>query len=255
MSGENQSFMQKVFGIGAQDENTDNQNQNDNDNNNNDNNNQNNIDPNKSIWDNNVKEDNNDSDNNPSQTVVVKQEPATKSPEEQMNDHISGLNLAGGIDISKIAEDIRNGGDENTLLTAFEQIGANSYKAAVTSMNDLMDKKLAKVTEEATTQASSTMNSNLAVSQMQGSLAYTKDPDIAPVAKAALTQFIKNGDDVDTAIKNVEKFLMKTANTIGGTGKPPSDSSGNPSFPHNDNNNDSDDLGHKEFLDLLTNTN
>ncbi len=244
-----QSFLQNVFGVGGGDKSTEEEKPADqNTNTNDDPNNKDNIDSNASIWDNKPTDD--ADPNKSTQTVEVVQKPAEKTPEEKMQAHITGLNLTKGIDTNQVMEDIREGKVES-FGAAMNAVGGNAYQAAMTDMNSIMDAKIAKATEDATANANATMNSNLAVSQMNTAMPFTKDPDIAPIAKAVLAQTLKSGADTEAAIGAVEKFFAKAAGQINKSMQPPTNQSGNPQFPTESDNN-SGQAQHDEWLDVLT---
>ncbi len=161
--------------------------------------------------------------------------------------------MTNGIDANKVVEDLQNG-DVGAFESALKSVAANAYTAAMQQTNILLETKIEEATKLATEQASSSLNANLAVSQMQQKLEFTKDPDIEPMAKAALSQALKRGDDVETAIASVEKFFMKAAGNISKAMRPPSstNSGGNPQFPSDANNNNSGHASHDEWLAVLT---
>jgi len=208
-----------------------------------------NIDNNVSYWDN-EGEGGKKEEQQQTQRVEVVQKPAEKSAQEQMQEHVASLDLTNGIDMEKVGEDMRNG-DTKSFNEALSTAAGNAYTASMRQMSELVDAKISKITEQAVDQANTTMNSTLAVSQMQQQLSFTKDPDIEPIAKAALAQAMKQTDDVGAAIASVEKFFAKAATSITGVAQPPKNSSGNPQFP-SDSNNNSGHTNHDAWLDVLT---
>lgn len=241
-------FLDKVLGRGDdnnQNDTNNDQNNNADQNNNNADNNADNVDNNTPFWDNKSVDDKN-ADDSSKQTIEVVQKPAEKTPDEQMQEHITGLNLTNGIDSNQIMEDMREGKTES-FAAAMQTVSANSYQAAMTSMNDIMDAKIAEVTETATANANASVNSNMAVLQMQREMVFTKDKDIEPIAKAVLAQALKTTDSTEEAIVAVKGFFEK----MGGEITPPSNDSGNPQFPGHDQNN-SGKKSHDDWLGVLT---
>jgi len=249
------SFLDTVFGNGGNDnsnKNTDSNNNssdqnanNSQNNSNNDNNNANNVDANTSFWDNKDKSDANNSSE--PQTVKVINQPEPKTPAEQMTAHIESLKLTDGINSAQIMEDMRENKTES-FDAALATASANAYQAAMKDMNSIMDAKIAKVTEEATANANASVNSNMAVAEMNKALPFTSDADIAPVAKAVLTQALKNSSSTEQAIEGVKAFFDK----MGSSSQPPNSNSGNPQFPGSGQDNNSGKESHDDWLDVLT---
>ena len=242
------NFLNKVLGIGNDDQNNTNDDQNNNSsnqNNNNNSNNDNNVDNNTSYWDNNKDGGPKPNEVAP-QTVEIVQKPVEKTPEEQMQAHITGLNLTDGIDSNQIMEDIREGKPES-FNAALQAVSGNAYRAAMTSMNEIINAKIAEVTETATANANASVSANMAVSQMQTEMPFTKDKDIEPIAKAVLTQALKSAGSTEEALVSVKGFFEKMSGEI----TPPSSESGSPQFPGRDQNN-SGQKSHDDWLDVLT---
>jgi len=251
-------FLDSVFGGSKQQSNDDNNNQNQNNQNNqnqnqNDNNNDNNndnLDSQTNIW-----EDKNQSsdDNKQNQNQNQNQDQNTIDPTEAMANHIASLNLTDGIDLAQIQSDMQTG-DSGSLNKAFETIAANTYQASLTQMNKLMDGKIAAATEKATQDANASMNANMAVREMNTQLPFTTDPNIAPVAKAVLNQFINNGAELTDAIKSTQKYFDAVGEKVNSAGKSAGDQPGGGNFNRNTNSNNNDQSGqktHDDWLDVL----
>lgn len=262
----NAGFLGKFLGSGnntTETDNNDDQNKDSNQDKDNKDNNENNIDNSKSIWDNKPKEVENDQNlnqNNANNSNSNDNNNNTNiDPQEALKSHIESLNLSDGIDLTKIQEDIQ-AGNNDSLTAAFSSIAENTYKASMMSMNKIMDAKIATVKTEAAQEASATMNAASAVREMNTALPFTSDPDIAPVAKAALNQFMQNGADLPTAIQAVTKFFKATAEKINSNGTPPTNLNGNnfnqsqtfDSSNNNNNNSNSTPSDHDEWVNLLS---
>lgn len=217
-----------------------------------DDNNNNNVDNNTSIWDNNTSDSGNDNNNqndqnNQNQNTNQNQQ----SPDEVFNKHVADLNLTNGVDLQKIEADMREGNTES-LQAAFDTIAANTYKASLQQMNTLADNKIAAAMENAVSESTANMNSNLAVKELHTALPFVTDKNIAPVAEAALKQLMSKGASVEEAIKGVSDFFKATAEKVGGMSNAPDNFSNNNynrnSNQQQDNNNSGKDDSWMEFL-------
>jgi len=216
-------------------------------------NNENNIDNSTNIWENPVKQDANANNNQPQQQFI--QQPVVEpDPQEALQKHIASLKLTDGIDFSQIQQDLQTGSTES-LTKALETTAANAYKSSMMQMSKIMDNKLAAVKQEALNESKATMNADLAVRQMNTDLPFTADPNIAPVAKAVLNQFIKGGKDLPSAIKATAEFFKSTASKINSSGTPPGNQNNSnfSQYKNSDNNNSNENPSeHDEWLDLLS---
>jgi len=249
------SFLNSILGGGTEDKNKEDENKTNKSTNDNKDNTENNVDNSGNIWETTVKKDENSNENN-NQNQNTNQNTQTTDPAEALQKHIEGLDLTAGIDLSKIQEDLQTGSTES-LNSAFESIAANSYKASMMQMNKIMDQKIAAAKEQAVQESKASLDADSATREMHVKLPFTTDPNIAPVAKAALNQFLKNGKDLPTAIQLTANFFKSTAEKISGVSTPPSNLDG--SFNQNsnneqnsNNNNNSNPSDHDEWLDLLS---
>lgn len=233
--------------------NSNNNNQNDNDNNNNNqkDNQNNNSDNNTSIWDN-KPNPNEDTPQNNQQQNNLQQD--TRTPAEIFNEHVASLDLTSGIDLTQMQEDMQNG-NTDSLNKAFDQVAANTYKAALQQVNTLVDNKISSAIEKAVSESTSVMNETTAVKEMQQALPFTTGRDIAPVAEAALKQLMSNGASVQDAVKQVADFFQSTANAVSGGDNQNDVTSGgfnpNTSINNSSNNNNNSPIG--DWMGFLTN--
>jgi len=244
MSGENTS---------ADDGNNNNQNQNSAANNNQNDNNSNNMDNNSSFWDNDKQNQGNDNNQNNQQTNNQQQ---NQDPNSVYNDFVKNLNLTNGVDLGTIQEDIQNGSTES-LMAAFESVSANTFKASLEQMNKLADNKIQAAIDKAVSESTSTINESTAIREMNGALNFTTDKDIAPVANAALKQFINKGQSTQEAIESVKKFFEATANSVTGNSSQQNPMNGNfnPNSNINNSNNNSNSNASDDWMDVLTTKN
>ncbi|PNX50661.1 MAG: hypothetical protein BV456_05920 [Thermoplasmata archaeon M8B2D] len=216
-------------------------------------NNKTNIDKQENIWDT-ASQDSNNAQQNQQQQQFSQQQTQQVDPQEALQKHIASLKLTDGVDFAQIQQDLQTGNTE-TLNKAFETTAANAYKSALTQMNKIMDAKIAEAKQEALNESKATMDADMAVREMNSRLPFTVDPNIAPVAKAVLNQFLKGGKDLPTSIKATADFFKSTAAKINQNNMPPSNQNGsNFSQQQNfDNNNSNDNRSeHDEWLDLLS---
>lgn len=182
---------------------------------NSENNNENNLPLNTNMWDNdnNGNESNSDSSsqNSSSQGNQNVNQQQSLSPDEAMQQHIASLNLNANVDLNAISEELREG-KTDALQSAFANISANTYKAAVLNTNRLMESKIAEAVESAVKQSSGTVSANLAEQEMHKLIPLTKNSDVAPIAKAVLTKMMSKSNSVEEAINGVEKFFKAISN-------------------------------------------
>ena len=234
--------------------NNNNSNDNNNQNSNENNNNSNNMDNNTSIWDNNDSSSDNNDQNNNQQNNQNNQNTETRSAGEIFNDHIQGLQLTDGVDVNKIQEDLANN-DTESLQSAFESIASNTYKAGLQQANKLMDTKIEAAIEKAVAESGSAVNESMAVREMQSKLPFVSGQDIAPVAEAALKQFISKGLSVEDSIQKVAEFFNATAQAVSGNNNSqnsPGNNNFNPnSFVSNNSNNQNNSNQDDSWMDVL----
>lgn len=215
-----------------------------------------NIDQASNIWDNSQNPPENPSPGQDfqQQQQNVQQQQQGSTPQEQFAAHIDGLGLTNNVDMAKIQEDMQTG-NTDSLSKAFQQVAANTYKATMLQMNELVDSKINKAQSETEKAASDNWNADLAVREMNTKLPFTSDPNISPIATAVLNRFITKGDSVESAIKKTQDFFASTAQKINGTSMPPANSPGNSQFSQqnsdNNSNNQTQANSHDEWLDVL----
>ena len=169
-------------------------------------NDENNDDILKGLW-----EDPSEDTNKKRQVDVDPQQKPADDPNKTFNTYIEGLNLTDGIELATISADL-NQGNTDSLNKAFGQVAQTVYRQTMIDVNRVMDKKIEQGITKAVEQSGNAVQGNMAVDKMRGTLGFTKDPTISPIASAVLAQLIKKGKSVDEAIVGVEAFFRTTAN-------------------------------------------
>lgn len=136
------------------------------------------------------------------------QQPQNVNANDAFNEHVASLGLSSGIDVNAIAAGLQDGNTES-LSAAFNQVGANAYKAAMLNSAKLMDQKVEAAVKQAVAQAGGNYQQDQAVHALTSALPFTSNPKIAPVAKAAMQGYMKQGQDSATAIESVRKFFKE----------------------------------------------
>lgn len=203
------------------------------------NNAQNNLSPYADLW----QTANNESNqgNNQQQTTQSNNQ-GQPDPNKVMSDHIASLKLAAGVDTDAIMSGLRDG-DPTALQSAFESVAAKAYQSAITTMNSVVEQRVKKAVEEASNNASSSVNTNLAIRELNEKLPFTAEPEVAPIAKAVFMQMMKKGKSVQEAISETGKYfghVSKIASKFVDT-TPPQSRSGANSFNRQQSNNNSND--------------
>ena len=121
---------------------------------------------------------------------------------------VNSINFTEGVELGDAITQFNDGKPE-ALQTALNSIGANAFKQSMVMANRLMDKRIDSAVEEAVTKATGKVNSNLAFDKLANSLPFTKEDSVSPVAQAVMTGFLRQNQDVDTAIQNTGKYFEK----------------------------------------------
>ena len=131
-----------------------------------------------------------------------------QSPDEVFNQHFESLNLDAGLDVEGVIIDIQNG-KPDALASYTEQLTKNVYRATLAQTSKMMDLKVAKAVEQATTQANGEFNSTLALNELNEKLPFTKDAAIKPIADGVFSRFIKQGKPVGEAIGLTKQYFER----------------------------------------------
>jgi len=157
------------------------------------------------------------------------QQQAQGDPAADLQKHIESLNLTGGIDMAKVATDMQ-AGDATGFQGALQQVAENSYKAAMGDSQKMMQSQIAAAVDAAVSKADGNHQSSTLIRDMNSALPYTEAPEIAPIAKAVLTRFIKDGKSHKEAIAETDKFLQHVGTSVAasdGSAPPRTPGSGN----------------------------
>lgn len=127
-----------------------------------------------------------------------------------LDSFVSTLPLMDGVDLSSLDDDQRT-----AVSAAMQKMGENSIKQSLLLTNRLMRQQIEAATKEAVSQSTGQMDSRLAVRRMQQELSYTKAAENEHIAKATLAGFMSQGQDIDTAIDNVDKYFRQFAKSMG----------------------------------------
>jgi len=208
-----------------------------------------NVDLQKNIWEPKTEETQTDNQTSQQQQPQPAQQ---QDPAQAMQDHLASLNLMQDIDMAKIESEIVQGSTES-LQNAFKSVGENVYKAALTQVNQLVDSKLEKVKQESIREANASVDAKSAIREMNQKIPFTEDPNIAPVAQAALNSFLAKDLSLPEAIKATAKYFdnvsaqVNTAKDF--SGNQPGESGFNSS---QQNNNKSKQSSHDDWISILT---
>lgn len=144
-------------------------------------------------------------------------QPGQNSNVDAFNNYVSGLNFAEGVDLAQAVADYGEGKHE-TLTQALNTVGANAFRQSMLMANQLMDKRIEKAVESAVEKSTGKVNSNLAFEKLEEALPYTADEATQPVARAVMTGFLKQGQDVKTAIKSTGKYFEQVLRNASANG-------------------------------------
>jgi len=153
-------------------------------------------------------------------------------PNKVFDEHIKKLNLANGVNLDEISNELNQGNTES-LNKALGTLASNVYRQAMIDTSKIIDKKVQEGVDKAIKQSTNAVQGNMAVDKMQATLQFTKNPAINPVATAVLSQLIKKGKSVDEAIAGVKVFFKQTATISAkelGLRNPPRDRPGGKQF-------------------------
>ncbi len=126
------------------------------------------------------------------------------------NEYIEKLELTKSVDLQEISEEL-NQGKTDGLGNALKTVAAQTYRQAMVDMSKIIDQKVKAGVQAAVQQSNNQVQGNMAVTQMNTALSFTKNPAIAPVAGAVLSQLIKKGKSVDDAVDGVRAFFQNTS--------------------------------------------
>ncbi len=173
------------------------------------NNQQNNDDNFEQIWEN-PTDDTGGQQQQQQQTQLQQPVKDPVDPDKVFNTYIDKLELTKSVNLEEISTELSQGKTEG-LGNALKTVAAQTYRQAMVDMSKIIDKKVKAGVEAAVQQSQNAVQGNMAVTQMNTALSFTKNPAIAPVASAVLSQLIKKGKSVDDAVDGVRAFFQNTS--------------------------------------------
>lgn len=175
-----------------------------------------------------------DAGKTPNQSTQTPQQ--TPDADKTFSTYIDKLGLTKDINLSEISQELNQGNTES-LGNAFKSVADKVYRQTMIDVSRLVDQKISKGIEAAVQQSAHATEGNLVVRQMHDALTFTKDPSIAPVAKAALAQLMKKGKSSEEAIDGVRTFFQRmsklSAKELGLNAPPRNRPGGQPFNPAN----------------------
>jgi hypothetical protein len=216
------------------------------------NNNGNNGEDFNTIWDAPENKQQDNQQNNQNNNNNQQQQVDPNAANVQLDNYIKGLNFNEGVDMEQIAKDIGEG-NLKSLQAALGQVAANSYKRSLIDTHKIVQESVKRAVDEAVSKSRGQMGADMAVREMQRVHTFTKDKRIAPVAEAALKQFISKGQDVETAVANVGKYFSAVGDMVGPKNTKQRNQGFNNSVNNGNNSNQNgDDSGDLDFMSILT---
>lgn len=110
------------------------------------------------------------------------------------------------------------------LSEGLSSLGKEVYRHALMDSRQIINDKVEEAVGTAVKRSNGERQSEQVISMMNTDMPFTKDPNIAPVANAALSAAIKAGDKPEDAVKKVRKFFkhitgvtVENDEEIGGT--------------------------------------
>ena len=218
---------------------------------NNNNNGQDNVDDFSTIWQpkDNGTEHQQQSTNTQQQTT----DQTGMQPENVFKDHLKSLNLTEGLNAQDIFEKAQNG-DFTSFNEGLKSALENVYTQSLFNMNKIMTARIDKAVEIAVAKAGANNDGAMSVRSMQEKLPFTKSPEIAPIARAALARFMENGSNLEESISKVGKFFSHihkmSAKDLGLSTAP----RGRPGMSGNFDGGYTESEDEVDFIELLTGT-
>ena len=155
----------------------------------------------------------------------------TKTSAQQFDEYVSSIDW--GVKVGQEQIDKLKSGDLSALPEIFKPVMESVYKKAMTDTAQMLNSKIDGAVAEAVRKANGDRHIDQIISDMNRKLPLTLDPDIAPVAKAALGRQIQAGKSPDEAIANVGRLMDKIA---GATGRNQNKQPGSGFFSNGNNN-------------------
>jgi hypothetical protein len=180
------------------------------------------------------------------QTIIVKQEPAAKSPADNLKDHLASVGL-GEFTLSEAEKAELQAGNFDLLTNKMHELSVNAYTKALSGSQTLIQEQVKKAVEEATKNSRSYVEGKDLLEALHTAVPATKHPAIGPVAQTVMQRLIDRGATKDQAIEGVKKWSKIFAKEMGFDTEVNSNRNG--SFRGGQN---SEGSGETNWLDILT---
>jgi hypothetical protein len=128
--------------------------------------------------------------------------------------YVNGLSFA-----PQLSDEVRQqiqSGDFSSLDEILNRQGRSVFRQAIEGANRLIQAQVEKAVERAVQQSNANFRTQNFIDRMENKLPYTAKPNIAPVARTVLAQFIRKGDDIDTALGKVDLYFRDVSNLFSG---------------------------------------
>lgn len=157
---------------------------------------------------------NNQQQQNNNQQQQTQQNPNNTDGQNAFTEYVNGLNFntpqLSQEDATKIMQ-----GDMSPLQNMMTSMARNIYTQAMMDANKVIQKQVERGVNDAVSKSTTTVKADNFVSKMNDRLPFTKDENIAPVAKSVMSRFIGMGQDLDTAIGNTAKYFQSISDKAG----------------------------------------
>lgn len=148
----------------------------------------------------------------PDTKTTTQQQPNQQQPNanDAFANHMKGIDFTNGVDLSTVQADLQEG-NMDSMQAAMSQVAQNSYKAAMTNMNQVVNDRVTKAVEQAVAQSSQNLDGREAINSLNTALPFTKEKAIAPLANKVFQQFARaEGATVQSAIKKTKEYFAQT---------------------------------------------
>ena len=137
-----------------------------------------------------------------------------RNPDDVLKEYLQGAGLYEGIDMQAYRQAVADG-DHESADAIFKQAMFNASKAAIAASKKLMDAHIEAAKSETRDEVQASNKMELAVSEMQKKLPFTREEEFAPVAEGVLKGFMEQGFLTADAIKHTEDYFKTMAEKAG----------------------------------------
>lgn len=148
---------------------------------------------------------------NSTPAAVPAADPAAAAvPGQQIQEHLAGLNLVPVAEFQAAMTQFGEDGNSESLQAVMTSVANNAYLQAVQTTNTVMNGRIAEAVKEAVSQAGSQAGFKSTMDQLTSELPMMANPNMQPIAQAALQAAVQQGSTPEQAVAKV-KSLMKEA--------------------------------------------